>query len=260
MEARADVLEQPATRRSKHIVVSVTDATDRAPRIDFRVFSGGTGTETLAVWRFDREATRTPYRVSVEADVEEEGTVLVSGRLLADISRALPNRPVEISTDGVRVTVVCGSSRFTLHTMPVEEYPALPAMPDASGTGRRIVFSQSDQRVWLVSHNGDVKRTYPVSGSVTHNLHPGSFHVYSRSRHAVGVDDSGTMQYFVRFTQGPTGAAIGFHSIPVKSGRPLQTRAQLGTPESHGCIRQATPDAIALWHFAPVGTPVVVTA
>ena len=103
-------------------------------------------------------------------------------------------------------------------------------------------------------------RTYLVSGSVYDNLHQGTFSVYSKSRWAVGVDDSGVMQYFVRFTQGPTGAAIGFHSIPTKDDKPLQTRAQLGTPQSHGCVRQDLPDAISLWDFAPVGTKVVVTA
>jgi len=136
----------------------------------------------------------------------------------------------------------------------------LTALPADSGSGRRIVFSQRLQRVWLVGGDGGVRRTYPVSGSVTHNLQPGRYAVYSRSRWAVGVDDSGVMQYFVRFTQGPTGAAIGFHSIPTKHGTPLQTKAELGTPRSHGCIRQDLPDAIALWRFAPVGTEVVVVA
>jgi L,D-transpeptidase-like protein len=134
-------------------------------------------------------------------------------------------------------------------------------VPADSGTGRRVVFSQHLQRVWLLGGRpDDVRRTYLVSGSVTHNLVPGTYSVYSKSRWAVGVEDSGVMQYFVRFTQGPTGAAIGFHTIPTKNGAPLQSQAQLGTPESHGCIRQATPDAIALWGFAPVGTKVVVVA
>jgi hypothetical protein len=134
------------------------------------------------------------------------------------------------------------------------------AVPVSSGEGRRIVFSQHLQRVWLLGNHDGVKKTYLVSGSVTRNLQPGTYSVYSRSRWAVGVDDSGVMQYFVRFTQGPTGAAIGFHSIPTKDGVPLQTTAQLGTPQSHGCIRQWKPDAIALWSFAPVGTKVVVVA
>jgi lipoprotein-anchoring transpeptidase ErfK/SrfK len=137
--------------------------------------------------------------------------------------------------------------------------PAADVLPARAGSGRRIVFAISRQRVWLVGATGSVERTYPVSGSLTDNLHPGTYSVYSKSRWAVGVDDSGVMQYFVRFAHGPH-AAIGFHSIPTRNGHPLQTRAQLGTPQSHGCIRQNLPDAIRLWDFAPVGTKVVVTA
>lgn len=133
------------------------------------------------------------------------------------------------------------------------------ALPEGSGVGRRVVFDISEQRVWLVDDKGDVRRSYLVSGSVTENLKPGAYEVYSRSRWAVGVDDSGTMEYFVRFTRGEN-AAIGFHTIPTKDGEPLQTRAQLGTPQSHGCIRQDLPDAKRLWRFAQLGTAVVVTA
>lgn len=133
------------------------------------------------------------------------------------------------------------------------------ALPADSGTGRRVVFSKGAQRVWLVDATDSVKSTYLVSGSVTDNLAPGSYAVYSRSRWAVGVDDSGVMQYFVRFAHGPN-AAIGFHSIPTKNGTPLQTVAQLGTPQSHGCIRQRLSDAERMWEFGDVGTPVVVIA
>jgi lipoprotein-anchoring transpeptidase ErfK/SrfK len=138
--------------------------------------------------------------------------------------------------------------------------PADTALPADSGEGHRVVFSQSGQRVWLVGDRGTVQRTYLVSGSLLDNLEPGTYSVYSKSRWAVGIDDSGVMEYFVRFAQGPSGAAIGFHTIPTKDGKPLQTKAQLGTPRSHGCIRQRTADAIALWDFAPVGGSVVVTA
>lgn len=131
-------------------------------------------------------------------------------------------------------------------------------LPADSGEGRRVVFSMTEQRVWLVGRDGQVRRTYLVSGSRLDNLEPGTYEVYSTSRHASGIDDSGTMNYMVRFTRGQR-AAIGFHDIPVKDGERLQTRAELGTPQSIGCIRQARPDAKALWDFAPVGTPVVVT-
>ncbi|MEI5672421.1 MULTISPECIES: L,D-transpeptidase [unclassified Nocardioides] len=133
-------------------------------------------------------------------------------------------------------------------------------LPADSGSGRRIVFSESRQRVWLIEDDEQVRRTYLASGSLTDNLDPGTYDVYSRSEDAVGIDDSGTMKYFVRFTRGDTGAAIGFHDIPVDEGKRVQTLAQLGTPQSHGCIRQKRSDAIALWDFAPLGTTVVVTA
>jgi hypothetical protein len=135
---------------------------------------------------------------------------------------------------------------------------ASTALPADSGTGRRVVFDMSTQRVWLVGAGDDVQRTYLVSGSLTDNLQPGSYQVYSRSMHAVGVDDSGTMEYMVRFAHGAH-AAIGFHDIPTLDGKRVQARADLGTPQSHGCIRQWRPDAKALWRFAPVGTSVVVT-
>jgi hypothetical protein len=145
-------------------------------------------------------------------------------------------------------------------TTQVTEPPTDPPPPEDSGEGRRIVFDQSDQRVWLIEEDGTVERTYLVSGSLYDNLDPGTYAVYSRSEQAWGVDDSGTMQYFVRFTEGDNGAAIGFHDIPVDDGAPVQTVEQLGTPQSHGCIRQAREDAIALWEFAPIGTEVDVTA
>ena len=110
----------------------------------------------LSLSAFDYEVSA---RVSVEAEIEDEGTVLVSGRLLADICRALPNRPVEISTDGVRATVVCGSSRFTLHTLPVEEYPALPQMPTAAGAVPGEIFAAAVSQVAVAAGRDD---TLPV--------------------------------------------------------------------------------------------------
>lgn len=136
--------------------------------------------------------------------------------------------------------------------------PADPSLPADSGEGRRVVFSESRQQVWLVDGDDEVVRTYLVSGSAYDNLDPGTYEVYSRSRHAVGIDDAGTMGYFVRFTVGDS-AAIGFHDIPVHEGEPVQTLDELGTPLSHGCIRQRHEDAVALWDFAHEGTTVVVT-
>jgi lipoprotein-anchoring transpeptidase ErfK/SrfK len=135
-----------------------------------------------------------------------------------------------------------------------------PPVPADSGEGRRIVFDETDQRVWLVGDGESVERTYLVSGSRFDNLEPGTYSVQSRTRHATAFDHSGTMEYFVRFATGFS-EPIGFHSVPRDNdGRIEQTKSQLGTPLSAGCVRQWEPDAIALWKFAPVGTTVVVTA
>ncbi len=135
-----------------------------------------------------------------------------------------------------------------------------PPPPAASGEGRRVVFSQGQQRVWIVGDDGAVERTYLVSGSKHDNLSPGTYEVTSRSRHATSYDYSGTMEFFVRFATGRT-APIGFHSVPVDNdGRLEQTEDELGTALSAGCVRQWRDDAVALWKFADLGTTVVVTA
>jgi DNA polymerase-3 subunit beta len=78
------------------------------------------------------------YEVSAQATVpvitDEEGAVLVSGRLLAEIVRSLPARPVDLATDGTRATLKCGSATFTLVLLPEEEYPTLPDMPPLTGS------------------------------------------------------------------------------------------------------------------------------
>jgi DNA polymerase-3 subunit beta len=94
----------------------------------------------LVLSGFDYE---TSARVTVSAEVADEGRALVSGRLLADICRSLPPRPVEMTTEGTKVSLTCGSARFSLQTMPVEDYPSLPDLPTASGTVRSDVFAAS---------------------------------------------------------------------------------------------------------------------
>lgn len=88
-------------------------------------------TGTISLSSFDYEVSA---RSEIPAEVSEPGTVLVSGRLLADIARALPHKPVDVVLEGTKVVVTCGASRFTLLTMPVEDYPTLPQMPELSGT------------------------------------------------------------------------------------------------------------------------------
>jgi hypothetical protein len=132
-----------------------------------------------------------------------------------------------------------------------------PPLPANAGTGRRIVYCVSCQRVWYVEGDEAVVKSNLVSGRAG-TPRPGTYSVFSRSR--VSSSGSVTMEYMVRFAHGRT-LAIGFHAIPrTSSGTPIQSEAQLGTYRSHGCVRQADRDALYTWNFAPVGTKVVVTA
>jgi DNA polymerase-3 subunit beta len=110
----------------------------------------------LVLSSFDYEVSG---RVEIAADIAEPGVVLVSGRLLADISRSLPARPVEVTTDAAKVVVTCGSSRFSLLTLPVEDYPTLPDMPSASGSLRGDAFAAAVGQVSIAAGRDD---TLPV--------------------------------------------------------------------------------------------------
>lgn len=85
----------------------------------------------LTITGFDYERSTV---LSVPANVTTPGEAVVPGRLLADIAKTLPAKPVELSLDADRVTIVCGSARYTLNTLPLDEYPALPVTPAESGT------------------------------------------------------------------------------------------------------------------------------
>ena len=85
--------------------------------------------------------------------------MLVPGRLLSDIVRSLPAQPVDLRLEGTRVVLTCGAARFTLPTLPVEDYPALPAMPTTAGSLESDVFAAAVAQVALAAGRDD---TLPV--------------------------------------------------------------------------------------------------
>jgi DNA polymerase-3 subunit beta len=110
------------------------------------------GGDTAEVSAFD-------YEVSclgrVTADVAEEGTAVVHGRLLAEIVRSLPAKPAELATDGTRMTLRCGAARFTLMQLPEREYPALPELPPLAGTIGSHAFAAAVAQVTVATGKDD---------------------------------------------------------------------------------------------------------
>lgn len=133
------------------------------------------------------------------------------------------------------------------------EKPTLP-YPDV-GSGRRIILTESGQRVWLVDASGELHKTHQVSGR-RGIPGVGRYNVYSKSRYAWAPHDGITMEYMVRFARGEW--PYGFHSIPVwPDEAPLQTPAQLGTHRSGGCVRQLWDDAQAVFEWSEIGDRVI---
>jgi DNA polymerase-3 subunit beta len=111
---------------------------------------------TLTVSGFDYEVSS---QVNLEITAGAPGRTLVSGRLLAEITRALPDRPVDLALDSAQVELTCGSARFTLPTMPVEDYPTLPSMPTETGTVAADEFAAAVAQVVVAAGRDD---TLPV--------------------------------------------------------------------------------------------------
>ena len=111
---------------------------------------------TLHLSGFDYEVSA---KVEVNAEVSDPGTALVSGRLLAEICRSLPGKPVDVVTDGTKVALTCGASRFTLLTMPVDEYPTLPAMPENTGMVAGDVLTEAVGQVTVAASRDE---TLPI--------------------------------------------------------------------------------------------------
>jgi len=112
--------------------------------------------QRLTVSGFDYEVST---QVGMDVDADSAGRTLVSGRLLAEITRALPSHPVQIEVSGARAQLLCGTARFTLPVMPVEDYPSLPAMPPTAGALESDVFASAVAQVAVAAGRDD---TLPV--------------------------------------------------------------------------------------------------
>ena len=133
-----------------------------------------------------------------------------------------------------------------------------PRLPNKSGFGRRVIYKNSLQWVWVVDAQNNVVRVMPVSGRRGVPT-PGEYKVNSQSLRSYSLDFEGVwFNNMTRFALGPEGGNIGFHAIPTKNGKVLQTEDQLGSFQGSGCLRLRPDDAKFIFNFAKPGTKVVV--
>lgn len=137
--------------------------------------------DRLKLSAFDYEVSA---QVSADIDAEEPGTALVSGRLLSEICRSLPPHPVELTTDGAKVMLSCGSAKFTLMTMPVEDYPSLPAMPPPAGSVGSDEFAAAVSQVAIAAGRDD---TIPMLTGVRVEIEGETVTLASTDRYRLAV-------------------------------------------------------------------------
>jgi len=135
----------------------------------------------LTLSSFDYEVSA---QTSIAAEVEEDGKILVSGRLLADIASRLPNAPVQFSTEDNRIKVTCGSAHFTLLSMPVEEYPTLPQVSEQTGLLPAEEFATAVAQVAVAASRDDVT---PVITGVQLEVTQNSLSLVATDRYRVAV-------------------------------------------------------------------------
>ncbi len=141
-------------------------------------------TETgLVLSSFDYEVSA---QTEIQAEVEETGKVLVSGRLLAEIASRLPNAPVRFSTSESRITVSCGTANFTLLSMPVEEYPSIPQVSAQAGLVPAEEFAAAVAQVAVAASRDDVT---PVITGVQLQISENSLSLVATDRYRVAVRD-----------------------------------------------------------------------
>ena len=136
---------------------------------------------SLVLASFDYEVSA---HCEVAADVEEDGVVLVSGRLLADIAKALPNKPVDLEVEGNKVAVSCGSARFSLAAMAADDYPALPVMPAVAGTIDAHDLARAVGQVSIAASRDD---TLPLLTSVQIEVEGSSLVLMATDRYRLAM-------------------------------------------------------------------------
>lgn len=163
------------------------------------------------------------------------------------------------------LVVATVSGVFPASTAPAQAHRsgALQRIADGDypGDGKRVIYSRSERRVWLVRADDHLSATWKVTGHPTLPA-SGTYAVFSRAISTRTYDGKYTFGHMVRFARSPRGSTMGFHDVPYLTGTsiPIMPLNKIGQPgySSSGCIRQSLTNALRMWAWARIGTEVVV--
>ncbi len=128
----------------------------------------------------------TSAKATVTAEVHQAGKVLVNGRILADIVKALPNKPITIEVTGARVELSCDRSNFLLPTIPDNDYPALPDLPTSGGSIPTQLFAEA---VTMVATAAGIDSTLPMLTGIKVEISGNSLTFAATDRYRLAVKE-----------------------------------------------------------------------
>ncbi len=174
------------------------------------------GDAGLTLSAFDYEASA---QTTIEATVDEPGTILVHGRLLSEIASRLPNAPIQIEQDSDgEIILTCGSARFTLASMPVQEYPAIPEVSGESGLVPAEEFATAIAQVAFAASRDDVT---PVLTGVQLEVAENELSLVATDRYRVALRE-------IPWDAGTSGAAATTTALV-----PARTLTEVGKTFAH---------------------------
>jgi DNA polymerase-3 subunit beta len=130
----------------------------------------------------------TTARATVAGQAGGPGAVLVAGAELAAAVKSLPrgkNVTAELAVYDDGLIVLCDGMEATLASLPLDEYPQLPALPEVSGVADAEAFTRSAQRVAVAASHDD---TLPVLTCVKVTGEAGSLELAATDRYRLAVD------------------------------------------------------------------------
>src|SRR5579862_2368757 len=129
-------------------------------------------------------------RASVEAQVSDEGTAVVPGRLLHDIVRSLPDAEVTIEhhPDEAIVVVTAGTANYRLHTYSAEDFPRLPDIETAQfhAVDRDVLI----ETVGRVGRSASRDESRPVLTGILVRFEPGKVVMAATDSYRLAVKET----------------------------------------------------------------------
>lgn len=138
---------------------------------------------TVALGSYDPDISS---HAVIEGAVDEPGTILVHGRLLSDFAKALPNKPIDLEVAGPKLEIVCGSSHISMQSMPLEDYPEIPSLPEVTGTVDGAQWQEAVTQVVSAASNDD---TLPLLVSACIEINGSNVSLMATDRYRLAIRD-----------------------------------------------------------------------